>query len=882
MKNISFLLPTTSGRKGRALLGALTLAAGFPAAFAQNGSAEEADVVLEQFTVTGSRIKRIDTETPAPVIRLSTADFESTGFSTLGDAVRAMPIMNGTSLTSVDAGTSFTPGVSSFNLRGLGNNNTLVLINGRRAAPYGSAGFNGFQTVFDLNSIPVAAIDSLEVLKDGASAIYGSDAVAGVVNINLKNDFEGLTTEISIGNTLDTDSFEKGAFMIFGTSNEKSSIITTLDYKERNSIYARDLDYVAFSDGSPYGGFNQGSSRTPIANVRGLTDRVMFPAGRATFPSPTSNPTLADATPNVPIYNFQEEAGFFPDTRTVGFYTRATYELSDTITAFAEASYRGSETIIDAAATPFASGSENGDGPGGNVQFPATNPYNPFGQDIQDIRWRMIEVGNRSQNVNADTSRLLLGLEGTIPSSDWTWEAATLYTKNEVADIGLNYVQDQLVQDAFNGVIIDGELLYANPFGPNDPRIIDYMRVDNPNYDSYEIRSTDFSVGGNLFELPAGHAGVAFGGEYRTEELINRVNGLNETDQLGGGGSGTGTTGDRSVAAAFAELSLPVHDMLEVQLAARFEEYSDFGTTVKPKIAAVFRPMDELLIRGSFGQSFLAPNLPYLYTSRSVSFSANTIADPLRPNDPRDQIRQFGGGNPDLQPEESDITYIGVVAQPFVSQRDSLFRELSFGVDYIHYDQTDLLGRLSATDILSDLDSYSDLVLRNTPAPGETIGTINGVLTTWQNLNEATYSAYDFNVRWVLPENSLGQFRFEASWTYLADYDFNGLDQDGTYNLPLNRGNFTMAWKKGDWSTAIYVNHIGAYEDNFAIQDVGEQVLINPQIAYSGYEDTKITFGVRNALDRAPPRDLSDAKLVNEGVNNPEPLFWYLRVSRNW
>ena len=154
----------------RSVLGCGLLAAALvnPATAQTDGARSGEDLVLEQFTVTGSRIKRIDTETPQPVVRITTADFEATGFTTLGDAIRAMPMISGQSLVSVDAGTSFTPGVSSFNLRGLGNNNTLVLVNGRRAAPFASAGFNGFQTVFDFNSIPTAAIESLEVLKDGA------------------------------------------------------------------------------------------------------------------------------------------------------------------------------------------------------------------------------------------------------------------------------------------------------------------------------------------------------------------------------------------------------------------------------------------------------------------------------------------------------------------------------------------------------------------------------------------------------------------------------------------------------------------------------------------------------------------------------------------
>lgn len=841
------------------------------------------DVVLEQFTVTGSRIKRIDTETPQPVVRITAGDFETTGFSSLGDAIRAMPMISGQSLVSVDAGTSFTPGVSSFNLRGLGNNNTLVLINGRRAAPFATAGFNGFQTVFDFNSIPTAAIESLEVLKDGASAIYGSDAVAGVINVTLKKQFQGVTTELNFGNTFNTDSFERGAFMIFGTAGGKLSNVTTFDWREREAIYARDLSYTDEADGSPYGGFDQGSSRSPIARVYGLTDRTRFPGGRATFATPTSNPTLAAAVPHpAQLYNFQEEAQFTPAERMFGFYTRTTYDFTDTLSGFAELSFRRAEIDIDSASTPLATTSEKGDAPGGGIVFPASNPYNPFGEDIYDLRWRMTEVGNRLQQSQSDTPRVVLGLEGKLPMEDWTWQTGWLYTKNSTENQQGNYVADRLVQDAFNGVVIDGQTLYANPFGPNDPRIIDYMRVSNPTKDDFEVQTADFNVSGSLFDLPGGSASLAVGGETRRESMVNIRTGLNKTGGLVGGGEGSGSSGKRRVYAGYAELSLPVLPKVEVQLAGRFEDYSDFGSTTKPKVAVIFRPIPEVLVRGSFGQSFLAPNLAFLYTAQSTSFTSNTLADPLRPNDPRGQIKQLSGGNPNLQPEDTDVTYGGLVLQPFVSRHDSLFREFSLGVDYIKFDQENLLGRLSAEQILGNLDLYSNLVIRNAPAPGETVGTINAISTTWQNLNQAQYEAYDFNARWILPEVSAGQFRFEVSWTHLVNYDFNNTDQDGTYSFPLNRANFTAAWKRGDWSASLYVNYIGAYEDNFAIGEIKEQYVVNPQVAFGGFKNTKITLGVRNVLNDAPPLDISDSKLVNENTNYAEPAFWYLRVSRDW
>ena len=860
-----------------------TLVASF--GHAQTSSRDDGlpELELEPITVTGSRIQRIDTETPQPVLRWTARDMEATGYSTVGDALRAQPLTTGRSLLAIDSGQTFAPGLSAVNLRGLGNNNTLMLVNGRRAAPFATAGFDGFQTIFDFNSLPTAALDSVEILKDGGSAIYGADAVAGVVNVRFKSDFEGLRTSIHMGNTVDTDSFERGASVVFGTKSGRFSFLAALDWREREAIFGRDLDYTDSADGREFGGYDQTSSRTPIARVYGLVDRERFPDGRATFATPQTSPTLDAAVPHRAIgYNFQRESGLFPEERMSGLFTRATYELTDEVAAFAEVSFRRSEVDSASASTPLAISAEQGDSPWGGIVFPSSNPFNPFGQDIYDLRWRMQELGNRELRSESDTSRVVVGLEGELPGSDWTWDAGLLYAENVTDVVQGNYAVDRRVQDAFNGILIDGETLYANPFGPNDPRVVDYMRVDNPMHDEFLIRSADLSVAGPLVELPGGMARMVVGGESRSEEMDNQRSPLNESLGLVGGGDGTSTQGSREVHSAFMEVNLPLHDMLEVQLAGRFESYSDFGESTKPKVAAMFRPVPEVVVRGSFGQSYLAPNLAFLYSSQNTSFTSNTLADPLRPDDPRQQIKQLSGGNPDLQPEETDVTYVGLVLQPFARRPDSLFHELSVSADYVHFDQTNLLGRPTPTQILGNLDLYGDLVIRNAPAAGESVGTINAVTTTWQNLSRATYTAYDFNISWTLPESTVGRWRFDTSWTHLQDYAFNGFDQDGLSGFPLNSGNFTVSWQRGDWGAAAFVNYVGSYLDAFRVTEVEDQYVINPQVTYSGFERTTITLGLRNALDDAPPVDISDVKLVNPGTNHVEPLFWYLRVSREW
>ncbi|MBI5424573.1 MAG: TonB-dependent receptor [Opitutae bacterium] len=887
------------GAAPRLLASALALS--FVSAFAQTSSTDEPEkkdntVKMEAFSVTGSRIKRIDDETPQPVVRLTEADFKATGFSTLGDALRAMPAASGSSLNPIASGTSFTPGVNSFNLRGLGNNNTLVLINGRRAAPFASAGFNGFQSVFDFNSIPASALESLEVLKDGASAIYGSDAVAGVVNIKLKKNYTGFATELSFGNTFGTDSNERSGFLMFGTHHDKTSVMMTFDIQRRASLYARDLSYARSADGSTLGGLDQRSTSTPIAGVRGLTGLPQFPNGRATFLTPQTNPTLANAVNATPLYDFNEDQQWTPETFSYGFYSRGSYDFSDALSAFAEVSFRRSRTGIDSAPVPYVALQELGDAPSGLGMMPANNPYNPFGQPIFDLRWRMRDLGNRLQDVIADSPRMVFGLEGKIPGGDWTWEGALNYSKNTVTTLSTT-TSDRLVQNALNGVTIDGVLKYANPFGPNDPAVIKYLRIVNPNYDEFEVRGADFSASGPLFNLPAGAVEMAGGLEMRTERMKNIGTALNRESQIVGGSTGSDTYGDRRLYSAYAELNLPVlknspAGSLEMQLAGRFESYSDFGETTKPKAALVWRPVPEVLVRGSYGESFLAPNLAFLYTTQSVSFTSNTLADPLRPNDPRVQIRQFGGGNPNLQPENTKVYYLGVVVQPFARSKDSPLRELSFSADYYKFNQSDLINRPSASTILTNPGIFGHLILRNPPVAGETVGTISGVVTTWQNISRGEYEGYDFNVRWVSPKYHWGKLRVDLSATYLDNYEQsdtlgNLLDGDADYLFPLLRGNATLAWSKGDWAASLFVNYVGPYttigSGIAGLPDVKRQVTLNPQISYRGFMNCNLTLGVRNALNSNPPLDLSSTSLVNtNGVNSTEPAFWYFRIGREF
>ncbi len=887
------------------------------------GAQAQDEEELEAYTITGSRIPRLALEGPSPVLQLSRDSLDASGYSNVGDALRSLPFNTGQSLTPIDSGTSFTPGVSTLNLRGMGNNNVLVLVNGRRAAPFGASGFNGFQTLFDFNSIPAAAIESVEVLKDGASAIYGSDAVSGVVNIKLRQDFEGLSTELGVGNTFSTDSFEKRLFVIAGARTARTSIVTTADWYERNAIFARDLKFARNADLRDVGGIDRRST----AGMPGLV-YVDSLEGYYTFPERTSNPTAAGAVPfgtdlgggrTAGMYNFLEDSDFFPKTRQYGFYTSVRHDITDNITIGTEVSFRRAESSAQSAPTPMFNFNEQGfyydlmteDELGvepdptnrnhyrpGQIPYdiiiPAYNPYNPWGEELHwDNRVRFTDVGNRINDVISDTPRLLLTLEGKI-GEDWIWETGALYTRNVYSNNNLGSIQDYLLQEAFHGITLnpgtpEEETLYLNPFGPSDPRVIDYISISNPVTSRYEVISYDFNVAGPIFDLPAGPVGLAVGAEYREEKLDDRRTALNETGQIVGGSEGSSITGSRDVAAVYGELSVPVAPILDLQFAVRHEDYSDFGNTTKPKVAALLRPLPGVILRGSYGQSFLAPNLPFLYSAQSTSFTSAALIDPRRPDDAARQVKMLGGGNPDLQPETTKSYFVGIAYSPDQGPLNGLY----VGFDVIIHDSSNLIDRFDAQFLLeNEMDpQFTRFVVRNPPAAGEDVGLINFVRTTWENLETSYYRGYDFDIRYDLMTDTMGRFRFQTLLTYEDKYEFSGTNFAGTRLRPQWRGTFSTNWTRGDWGAAVYVTYIGSRDGTGQQNAAGAQVtneryasqtLVNPQVSYSGLFDTKITIGVRNIFNRTPPLDYGDATRHTPGVNYPEPAFWYARVSRDF
>ena len=913
------------------------------AAQTADGTSEE-EVALEAFEVTGSRVKRLDSETVSPVVVLRFDDIRTSGFTTIADAVRALPFNNGQALTPTDSGTSFTPGVNSFNLRGLGNNNTLVLVNGRRAVPYAAPGFNGFQTVFDLNSIPEAAIESMEILKDGGSALYGSDAVAGVVNFKLRSDYEGLYVSAEVGDYFDTGALLKKGAVVTGATTEsgRTNLFLAASWAEQDAVFARDLPYSRDADKSdvahkadPYyaiSGINTAAGYTSLQDYLdegGFTDPISdgmfdnrssfgFPGyvalddGDWTFPTPTNTPTVAGASEGVNYYNFQETSGLFPSYRNYSIFTTARHEFSDTLYGFLEVSYSRGETESEAAATPAALESEQGLSAGTIMTIPAYNAYNPWGVDISSGRRRLVEVGNRNNDVTSETPRLLAGLGGELPLqglfNDWTWEAGFMYTKNTVTNLNRGSVSDYGLQQALNGLTRQGdgsliwnpltpqdERVYFNWFGLNEPAFAEFLSIENPTSSSLEYRSYDVAASGSVFELPAGAVGLSIGAEHRKEELADVKTDLNATSNIVGGGAGTSSFGDRSVSSIYAEAVVPVMSWLEFQLAGRYEDYSDrgFKDDVRPKVGIKIRPLDWLILRASYSESFKAPDLAYLYTGSTTTFTSSQYFDPVTGIDDQIQIRV--AGNPDLMPETTDTYYAGITLEP---QRGRL-RGLTASFDYFNFKQTNLLAQLT------DFYEYSDFLTR--AAAGDPLfaskvvrepGTqrLLYISDDYSNISEAEYQGYDVEIGYRWNTASLGRFYAAISGTYVDSYTLDDDELAGTILTPEWNGNVAFNWIYRDWQWNIFGVYHGARDASvglgyFTDPDIDalsieyrlkEQFTINTSVAYRGFEGTTITVGVNNVLNDDPPVDPFEPSGTTPGVNDPYPAFWYVRLEHQF
>jgi len=887
-------------RAARAAVVLCTFVLALPVAHSQDESATDA-AELGRITVTGSHISRLDIEGPTPVLTVTRQDIERTGVMTVGELLQQLPIDNGGTFNDRFNG-GFAQGGSGVSFRGLGANTVLVLINGRRATNYGFANrFATFTSFVDLNSIPLGIVDRVEVLKDGASAIYGSDAIAGVINVILREDVEGAEVEVRYGQADDPGAEELMVNAVFGAVSARSSATLMASYTSRDKMFLRDREISRTADFVPQGGSDLRSVRAPND-----FDFFALPGDGCDRPNTAIDPDFFETC----LYNYNAEIAL-PGAQRTSLTGLFRHELGADLEFRAEFGYMNALSDAVQASSPIS----DTDG----LLAPATNPWNVGGVDYFDFFYRTQDVGPRINDVETDNVRTVFELSGLAFDGEWEWQLGAVYNRAVTTDNQENYINKELMQAAlqdgldFNG---DGNITmneYYNIWtpitNPIDPGLSNALRARPFRRSETELKSFDGNLSGPIAQLPAGPLALAVGFETRDELLVDQSDSASEANLIIGSG-GVSSAGSRSQTSVYAELGIPITDTLEVQVAARYEDYDGFGSETNPKLAAMWRPLDWLLVRGSWGQGFRAPSLAELFLGRSISFDiyADQIRCPVTGSifDCTLDKQLDTIGNAFLEPETSESYSLGVVIDvPGVEN-------LTVGLDYWNFEHTDLISDVDVDDVMvAEADCFNGLptcdaelaalVIRTAATAGDIAlgipGTINTVRSPFLNLSEQTTSGYDLELRYLWDASRWGSFRLTSYVTYVDSFEFalrpvDPLEQiAGQYLQPKLRATTDFSWTYNDFQIGLFNRYLGKHDqDEFAVffnsffhADIGDAKISSHnewdlRFDYTGFPLFTIAVGIENFTDESMPLDWNAIEGYDPGYYNDRGRFIYTQV----
>jgi len=893
------------------------LAVAIAATFVATGVAyaQQQPQKVEKVEVTGSNIKRTDVETVAPVDVITREQIEKSGQPTIAEVLRNVPANSGNSYNE-SFSNSFAPGASGISLRGLGQKATLVLINGRRTAGYGFAQ-NLQDTFVDLNSIPSAAVERIEVLKDGASAIYGSDAIAGVVNVILRKDYKGIEMSAGAGTAAGKNDYRFSATGGFGDlGKDKFSVLGVFDYYKRDLVTLADTDFGASRDwrGRVGGGrnfislaglgtWNQLSATGAVQQVFRAVDNCAAVGGTvmtgpqavaaglintSTNLSAAAQATLAAraaATNTFCTYDQNKVITALPGTERFGFLGRGTVEISPTLQGYAEiglSEVKSNQVFTEpffvttglkptsVGLQPFAY----------NVTFAPGSAGNPFSTPARygiaaasgtaAVQSALNDMGTRDTAIKSDTYRVLAGLKWTAGS--WDGDSAVGWSRNEVTSSNYNRLRIDGVSAAFGittaaqpPIPTSSSSTYnLNNSSLNSATVRDSIRANFDRKSQSELfffdtrASTEFSQ----LTLPGGPVGLAVGAEYRSEKLADTPAAIAQQGLILGQGI-TKTDGDRNSIAVFAEASLPILKNLEGQLAVRSDRYSDYGSSTVPKVGLKWKVSPEFVLRANWGEGFRAPTLPEI--SPSVATFFTQVNDPVT-GATGINISGIFAGNPNLKAETSKSTTIGAVFEPT--------RDLNIGVNWYQIDWKDQVGSYSFQNLVNN-NGVINGVQRGVVVRDPATNAIVTVQTNYTNLAAVTTRGFDFDLNYRL--NTLyGKLGLRAGGSYLEKFsidgdEYTGLNANGS--LPRIRGFAQLSWEQGPYSAALTANYIHSYyqallaasfyattnDPRFQTGTYGEKIGSRTTLdlfgAYEFNNKLKISGSVLNIANKQPPYD---------------------------
>jgi iron complex outermembrane recepter protein len=811
---------------------------------------------LQEIVVTGSYIPRTDTETVSPVTVITSADIVNSGLTTVADVVRTLSADNSGTLPTAFPG-AFAAGASGIALRGLTVNSTLVLIDGLRAADYALPD-DGVRDFVDLNSIQIGTIERIEVLKDGASSVYGADAIGGVVNVILKKTYQGFNANAEIGNSQHGGGFEKHFDFTAGhgdLASDHYNAYFSVEYQSDNAIGVNQRgapynsnDYTPyggydehpnpdFSTGSIYGSVTPGTLGTPGNVLTGIPNKGAV--SQPLVPCPASAPQRTSPLGTGNVFCDQNQDLYLTDqpwTSKIGLAGRVTVQFNDDMTGYLHASYYENQSQF-AGTTPAQIQTTVPNltttialpamipGPGGIGTV--LNPNDPFAKQgyAALINYAFGPLGPEESYIKNHNARMVADVTGKW--ADWNYSADIVFNHTWLDyELGgyLNF--PQLVSDVTNGTynFINPSANSAAVLGALSPRLVEQ---DTSDMDTVVLRANR-----TLVTLPGGPLGMALGAEWRYEAEYDANFNSSPPEVQGLGFSQA--IGNRTVASADIEFDAPVIKSLEINASGRFDHYSDFGNTFNPKFGVKFKPVDEIVARATYSKGFRAPSFAENGSSEVEGFIPNFGFCPsnLCTAHHADgyissySLGELTTGNANIKPETSDSFTAGLVYEPI--------RAFSATIDYYYIKKKNLITGPNQSAALAQYGENGTLppgftaVYDNLdPLYPTALPRIVTITAGYTNApTEYTDGVdLDFQTRWDLPWN-IGKLTSDLSITKILSfvYEQPGLPNEqyaGTqspYNLssgagtPAWRGNFSNTWTDGPARVSLIVYYVSGYK----------------------------------------------------------------------
>ncbi|MCG2585891.1 TonB-dependent receptor [Massilia sp. TS11] len=873
---------------------ALALATAYaPQAWAQQATSAEP---VARVVVTGSNLKRSDKEGPSPVQVLTAKDIENTGAGSVSELMKFIPAMGNDTNRDLTSGSGFAKGVSTAALRGMGSTSTLVLINGRRMVytAYSDPN-NGNSTLYDLNSIPLSAIERVEVLKDGASAVYGSDAIGGVINFITKSNYEGAQVSASYGAN-DNDLFNRRRYTgIWGKGDldkDGYSFFITGEINSRNRVAIKDVTDIQYAryqelNGRFKSNYSSSVSQYPIAYRESSNGSKNFGVTQATIASraifnlgcPTSEQitggtkdgllstsTLIGRTfCNYDVDQFSEGQSGGKDGSLL---TRAEFRLSPTTSAFIEAAYNHSNRVytgapISIGTTSVTNFMASGVADPFQVILPVGHPDNPFSSQgyRASVQYRFVNLRGGSE-VNNNTSRLLVGLRGS--NFGWDWDTAVLFNQNKNENTSFGRLYLPTLRKLNTGTTL--AQLSADPTIGRD--VVGNGKSEVVTYDIKGTRS--------LFSLPGGDAQAAVVAEYRHEKIK-----IDPDPQVAAGNiyglANTLIDGKRSEWGIGGEIGLPVLKSLELGLAGRYDKYEGLKGNFVPKASAKWKTTDRITMRGTYQEGFRAPALQQV-TPGGAQFFLNGVWDPKRceadqttpkpgavAGDCSKSIAGTGGANPDLQPEKSKQFSLGLILQ-LTNNFDATF-------DFFRIKKEGEIALGSANEALKNEDKNPGNVLRDPnpanwvldaagkPIPGT--GVLLMVKEPWTNQGSKEIRGVDISANLTNNLGAWGRLKTTLEATYIQKYLIAEIAGNvvnnvagaraGIWDWQLNSGYDTPKWR-GSLSTSW---NYDVHSVTGSINYVGPISLLRVMDGSTTYAQPFCYYGTKKPTDAAGDRNTS-------------------------